>query len=273
MNTLSNPNPLEENHKNTLKSHEIKIGNSFHLGEENASHSQKIDVTDDAFLDKLTPELSNKIKETLAIAKQQAQNVIQDAQQAAEGIKQDAHSQGFQEGQNEGRQQGYQDGFNQATNDFIEKAISLDRLVNSILNAKYSIYHSSESELVDFIILIAKKLAHTQITMDKEAIKNIIIDASTEIKEKESLKVLIHPNLAQKIYSVSDEIKAAIYGLKNLRIIEDRTISPDGVVLESPDSRVDARLATQVDVLLEKLMKEKEETPILEEKYLDDQLE
>lgn len=271
MSTLSNP--LDENHKTTLKRHEIKMGASFCLGEQNASKQTQIDVTDDSFLEKLTPELSNKIKETLSVAKQQAQEIIQNAQKEAEAIKQQAHSQGFQDGQNEGRQQGYQDGFNQATNDFIEKAISLDRLINSILNAKYSIYHSGENELLEFVILVAQKLAHTQIKFDKDAIKNIIIDAASEIKEKETLKVMIHPSLAKKIYSISDEIKAAIYGLKNIRIIEDKTISDDGVIIESPDSRVDARLSTQVSLLLEKLMKTKEETPILEEKNLDDQLE
>lgn len=271
MNTLSNP--LEENQKNTLKRHEIKIGGAFVLGQKVASQNDKFDVTDENFLSKLTPELSNKIKKTLANARQEAQNLIANANNSAEQIRQQAQAEGFQAGIQEGNEQGYKDGYNQALNDFREKVIDLDRLIGNIINAKSQIYHSGEDELLEFIILIAKKLAHTQINADSQALKNIIIDASIELKEKESIKVFVHPSLAEKIHSISDEIKNAIYGLKTIKIVEDKTISPDGVIIESPDSRIDARLETQIDLLTKELFKEKEETPILEDKDLDDKLE
>ncbi|MEI8377619.1 MAG: FliH/SctL family protein [bacterium] len=267
---MTNQGPFDDIHKNTLKSHEIKIGKSFRIGESANYQPTKIDVTDEDFLNKLTPELSGKIRQTVSIAEQKAQNIISDAMSQGDTIKQQAQEQGLQEGIVQGQEQGYQDGYNKAVNDVIEKAISLDRFINNITNAKYEIYHAKEDELLEFVMLIARKLAHTQIMFDNEALKNIIIEASAELKEKETLKVLIHPSLAQKIYSISEEIKTAIYGLKSLKIIEDRTISPDGVVIESQDSRVDARLSTQVDLLIAKMLKEKQETPILENKFLDD---
>lgn len=266
MNTLNNP--LDDN-KNTLKSHEIKLGKSYVLGEQRNSQPDKIDVTDETFLQKLTPELSGKIKETINIAEQKAEMIILEAQNQAAQIRQQAMEQGMQEGILEGQNQGYQDGYNQALNEFREKIISVDRLIANILNAKTEIYHSGEDELLEFIMLLAEKLAHTQITFDKKAIKNIIVDAASELKEKETLKILIHPDLAKKIYSMSDDIKDTIYGLKNLKIIEDRTISTDGVVIESPESRVDARLATQVEALMETLTKEKTKKTILEEKEIN----
>lgn len=268
MNTLSNQ--VDDNHKNTLKSHEIKLGQSYRLGEENQhQHQAKIDVTDEGFLQKLTPELSTKIKETISFAEQKAENIIAEAQQQAEQLRQQAREQGIQEGIAEGQEQGYQDGHRQALNEFREKIITIDRVMNKIINSKSEIYHSGEDELLEFVMILAEKLAHTQITFDKEAIKKIVVDASAELKEKETIKVLIHPTLAQKIYSISEEIKDAIYGLKNLKIIEDRTISADGVVIESPESRIDARLATQVEMLMEELVKEQQKTPILEEKEID----
>lgn len=271
MNTLSNP--LDEGHKNTLKRHEIKIGGSFILDKKSSPQNEKYDVTDESFLNKLTPELSNKIKETITAAKQEAQGIIANANNSADQIRQQAQEQGLQQGIKEGHEQGYKDGYNQAINDFREKVISLDRLINNIINAKSQIYHSGEDELVEFIMLIAKKLAHTQIHADAQALKNIIIDASVELREKESIKVSVHPSLAEKIHSISDEVKNAIYGLKTIKIIEDKTISPDGVIIESPDSRVDARLESQVDLLINDLFKEKEETPILEDTDFDDKLE
>ncbi len=267
MSTLSNP--LDDNNKNTLKSHEIKLGTSYCLGEQKNIQDDRIDVTDDNFLKRLTPELSGKIKETISIAEQKAQTIIQQAQIEGEQIKLQAREQGIQEGILEGQNQGYQDGYHHALNEFREKIISVDRLIGNIINAKSEIYHSGEDELLEFVMLIAEKLAHTQITFDNTAIKKIIIDAASELREKETIKVLIHPELAHKIYSISDDIKDTIYGLKNLKILEDRTVSPDGVIIESPESRVDARLATQVETLMEALTKEKIQTPILEEKEIN----
>lgn len=272
MNTLTNNSPFDDIHKNTLKSHEIKLGASFCIGENKESQHSKIDVTDSDFLDKLTPELSKKIRETMLVAEQKAKNIISEATSQGEVLKQQAHNQGLQEGTTQGQNQGYQDGYNKAVNDVIDKAISLDKFISNITNAKYEIYHAKEDELLEFVMLIARKLAHTQIMLDNEAIKNIIVDASSELKEKETLKVLIHPSLAKKIYAISDEIKNAIYGLKSLKIVEDKTISPDGAVIESQESRIDARLSTQVDLLITKMLKEKQETPILEDKFLDENL-
>ena len=270
---MNNNGSFEEVSKNTLKSHEIKIGKSFRLGENNSYQPSQIDVTDEDFLKKLTPELSNKIRETLYLAEEKARNIISDATEQCEIIKQEAYEKGVQEGLPQGQNQGYQDGYNKAINDVIEKAISLDKFISTITNAKYQIYHSNEDELIEFVVLVAQKLAHTQIMFDNESLKNLIIEASSELREKESIKILINPALAQKIYSISDEIKDAIYGLKNLKIIEDRTISADGAVIESQDSRVDARLSAQVDILLKKMLQEKQEKPVLENNFLDTELD
>ncbi len=270
---MSNSESFEEVSKNTIKSHEVKIGKSFCLGENNSYQSVQIDVMDEDFLKKLTPELSNKIRETLYLAEEKAGNMLSEATEQCEIIKQEAYEKGVQEGLPQGQNQGYQDGYNKAINDVIEKAISLDKFISTITNAKYQIYHSNEDELIEFVVLVAQKLAHNQIMFDNESLKNLIIEASSELREKESIKILINPALAQKIYSISDEIKDAIYGLKNLKIIEDRTISADGAVIESQDSRVDARLSAQVDILLKKMLQEKQEKPVLENNFLDTELD
>lgn len=268
MNTLNN-NPLDDRCGNTLKGDKIKFGKSYCLGEKPSAELEKVDLDNEDFLKKLTPELSKKIRDSIKAAEVKAQNILADAQQQGEILKSQAVEQGIQQGIEEGLQQGYQDGYNKALNDFREKVISLDRFIADILNAKKEIYHSGEDELLEFVMLLAEKLAHIQIKFDKKALKNIIVDASSELKEKEILKIIVNPELAQKIHSMADEIKSAIYGLQNLKIVEDRTVSPDGILIESVDSRVDARLATQVEALMEALTKEKTKKPILEEKEIN----
>ena len=60
--------------------------------------------------------------------------------------------------------------------------------------------------------------------------------------------------MAEKIYAISDELKEKIPQLQSIKIIEDTSVSPDGTIVESPLSRVDSRIKSQIDELSEKLM-------------------
>lgn len=256
----------EEIHRNTLKSSEIKIGASFCLGEQKAP--EKIDLNNEGFLDKLTPELSQKIKETISQAQNKAQIILQEANQEAENIKKQAFQQGLQEGHQAGQKQGFEEGIQQGIEEFRQRLIRADRLVGAIVNLKSQIYHSSEEELLEFVMLLANKLATVELQLNSEALKNLIRLASSELKEKEDVKILVHPEFAQKVFAISDEIKNAIYGMKNLKIIEDKSLGSDDILLESQSSRVNAGLSSRIDELLSNLKDELKSTPLLDETLL-----
>ena len=74
------------------------------------------------------------------------------------------------------------------------------------------------------------------------------------MKDKESITITIHPDLAEKIYSISEELKVDIPKLEHIKVIEDINVSPDGTIVETPLSRVDCRLQTQLNQIAEKLM-------------------
>ena len=51
-------------------------------------------------------------------------------------------------------------------------------------------------------------------------------------------------------------MKEEIRGLKTVKITEDKTIPKDGVIVESPESRIDGRLATRMSEITKNLMRE-----------------
>ena len=71
-----------------------------------------------------------------------------------------------------------------------------------------------------------------------------------------SRSITISPELAEKIYSISDKLKEEVPKLNSIRIIEDANVSADGTIVETPLSRVDSRLKTQIDQIAEKMMSE-----------------
>lgn len=251
------------NKKSTIKSAAVKLGNSFCLGEKNLSQDEKIDVTNEDFLSKLTPALAKKIKDTLAAAEQKAQSIINAASSEAEQIKQQAYEQGIQEGKTAGQEQGYNSGYEQISLELSEKVRCFDKIIEEVLLSKNQIYHSGEDELLEFIVTVAEKLACKEIQEDKECMKNIIMEACSEIRDKEHLRILVHPMLAQQIYSISEDLTKTVYGLSSVKIIEDKTVGEFGVIIESLGSRIDARFSSRVDNLLNLLKEQKGQLSVL----------
>jgi flagellar biosynthesis/type III secretory pathway protein FliH len=66
------------------------------------------------------------------------------------------------------------------------------------------------------------------------------------LKDKETINIIVNPIMAERIYSISDNLKERITQLKSIKIIEDNSVSPDGTIVESPLSRVDSRIKSQI---------------------------
>ena len=155
-----------------------------------------------------------------------------------------------QEGYDAGNKQGYEDG----TRSLEEKVKAVDIFSKSQFDIKHNIIKSAELDIVDLVIAIAKKVCKKTLDDDINVLKTITEDAIKQLKDKESITITIHPDLAEKIYSISEELKVDIPKLEHIKVIEDINVSPDGTIVETPLSRVDCRLQTQLNQIAEKLM-------------------
>ena len=96
-------------------------------------------------------------------------------------------------------------------------------------------------------------------------------NAISQLKEKESVTIIVNPEMARKIYEISNDLKDAIHNLEHIKIVEDATIAPDGTIVESVGSRVDARVSAQIEQIAQKLFAELNKTPEIElARELDD---
>ncbi len=245
-----------------IKSSDIQIGESFVIGKKETK-LDKVDVTDQNFLNSLSDEVAMGIKKIIAQARAEAVDLIKNAQDEIEQMKKQALIEGNEKGYQEGFERGYQDGYDKINSELMEKAARFEEFINLVLEAKNNIYQSAQSELLDFVVRIAEKLCCNQVAYDKDTILNVIMQASTELKEKETLKIIVHPALAQNIYSITDDLKNKIHNLKNIKIIEDKLLKEDGLVLEAADSRIDASFSTRVMQIINELKKEADKTPII----------
>lgn len=245
-----------------IKSSDIKLGNSFVIGKQEAK-TEKIDITDQNFLNSLSAEMQAGIAKIIDNAKAQASEILTQAQSEAEMIKQSAFEEGNQKGYKEGFEKGSQDGFNKVNEELSLKAHYFEEFINLVIKAKNSIYKEAQSELLEFVVAIAEKLVCDKLKEDKNLILRVIEAATAELKEKENIKITVHPSMAQNIYSITDDLMNHIMSIKTVKILEDKMLKEDGLIIETEESRIDSGFSTRVGLILQELKKEAQSTRII----------
>lgn len=232
-----------------IKSSNIQLGESFIVPIEQSAHNKKIQ------------EALDKEKEIIVRAEEQAQNIINEAQEQGQKIIEDARAQALSEVDSiknqahaEGFEAGRQEGLRDITNELSDKIIAVDDFAQSHFDLKRNIIKSASLDIVSLVIEIAQKVCSRSLELDDNILKEITENAIMALKDKEDITIIVNPLMAEKIYAISDELRERIPQLSSIKIIEDNSVSPDGTIVESPLSRVDSRVRSQINEIAEKLM-------------------
>lgn len=239
-----------------IKSDNIQLGDSFVVPIEESAHSKKIQEA----LEKEKEIIQHgqlEAKNIIETAQKQAQELIEQAKQEAlaqvDDIKQQAHQEGFEAGR--------QEGFESITEELQDKIIAVNNFAQSNFDIKNNIIKSAHVDIIHLIIEIAQKVCSKSLELDDEILKTLTQEAIHSLKDKEEITIIVNPQMAEKIYSISDELKESIPQLSSIKIIEDNSVSPDGTIVESPLSRVDCRIKSQINEIADRLMTKLDSTP------------
>lgn len=246
-----------------IKSNYIQLDDSFVVPIEESNQNKKLQ------------EALEKEQAIIARAEQRAQDIIEQAQQQAQEMIEQGRAQAesevdeitqkaFQSGFDAGRKEG----FDEITQELQDKIIAVDNFAKCNFEIKNNIIKSSHLDMINLIVEIAQKVCSKSLELDENILKEITEKAIGALKDKEDITIIINPEMAEKIYAISDELKEKIPQLSSIKIIEDNSVSPDGTIVESPLSRVDCRVKSQINEISEKLMAKLDSTP--SEKLLED---
>lgn len=231
--------PLEDG----IKEEETKLEQMVKIAE-----SKRQQIIRDG--EKKAQEIISKAQELVEQVQAECSQLIESAklqaQSESDEIKEKANKEGF----DAGYKQGYDDG----TKALEEKFETLEIFVNSQYDIKHNIIKSAELDIIDLVIAIARKVCQKTLEEDVDVLKKITVEAIKQLKDKESITITINPELSEKLSAISDKIKEEIPKLESIKIVEDYNVSADGTIVETPLSRVDSRLKTQIDQIAEKMM-------------------
>lgn len=232
-----------------IKSDNVQLGGSFIVPIEQSPHNVKIQ------------EALAKEKEIIRQGELKAQEILENAQRQGEELIEKAVAEAnaqvdeiTQKAHQEGFDAGYQEGFAKITEEMENQIVSIDNFAKSNFNIKSNIIKSAHLDITNLIIEIAQKVCSKSLELDDNILKEITQNAISALKDKENITIIVHPEMAEKIYAISEELKEKIPQLESIKIIEDTSVSPDGTIVESLLTRVDSRVKSQINEIADKLM-------------------
>lgn len=237
-----------------IKSDNIQIGNSYVLPIEQTKVTvqqakvKKIIEETDAKAQQIIDGAENKSEIIIQTANTEAQRIIEEArkkaQQEYESIKEQAYNEGFAKGE--------QDGLSKFQTDANETLKSLETLASSSFDMKKNIIDSASIDIVELVAAIADKVCHAK--FDSKMLYKITLDAIKELNDKENITIIVNPKLVDNITKLTANFKGEISKLESIKIIEDNSVSPDGVIVETLSTRLDSRISTQIAEIAQKML-------------------
>ncbi len=227
----------------------------------------------------VSTQSSRILDSEISQAKQIAQKIVNDAKQQALIIEANANSKAesiideakkqadsqtaeiTEAARNNGFEQGYKEGFEKISGEMEEKITNLDKFAAAEFELKKRIIKSLHTDILDLVTALAKKVCHTELSQNPQMLEKLTIAAISSLKEKENITIIVNPQMAEKIYEISDKIKETFKNLETIRIIEDASVSPDGTIVESVGSRIDSRLEAQIEKIAQELYNKLNSTP------------
>jgi flagellar assembly protein FliH len=184
-------------------------------------------------------------KSILRDAEQQAADILRVAREKAAAIEQDAYAKGFEQGEKDGFDYGQQK---------VTKVIDkIENILLEMTQAKHTLIKQGEKDLLDIVFSISRKVVHTQISIDCDAVREAVLDAMDHAADKSRLTVRINPGDHQYIEGIKPEFFKRFQQINQINITSDPSINRGGCLVETPYGNVDATVDTQLDQIREAL--------------------
>jgi flagellar assembly protein FliH len=195
---------------------------------------------------KIRQEAEDEAKKILDEAKREAQEVEGEIQGKVDKIEREA----YEKGRQDGRESGFQEGHGE-----VERLVeTLHRIISTAIEKRNEIIEESETQVVNLVLLIAKKVIKVISENQKNVVINNVVQALRKLKSRGD--VVIRVNLAD-LELASGHIKdfmKMVENVKSVTVLEDSSVDRGGCIIETDFGQIDARVSSQLHEIEEKIL-------------------
>lgn len=201
-------------------------------------------------------DLAKKTSESnLAAARSEAESIRKGAAIEIEAVKQKAYKEGFALGEEKGVLAGEKSGREEISLDWQNLMQETEMLISELKTSRMAMLKSAEEEMVRLVIAFARKVCKVEPMVQPEIILSNLDAAINKISDAD--KLVLRINLKDKTMTEAHkvELMRRLTTVSDLRIVEDGSLQPGGVKIETNSGTIDATIETQSQELEKALMR------------------
>ena len=214
-----------------------------------------------------TVDLADHLAEARAVvddARQRASQIIGDTEAQAERVldesRESGYREGYQRGFAEGKQAGHQTAYDESirlfTTEHSDVVASMNQAIAELDAAKEDLMIAAEKDLLDFAVMLAKKLTFAIGRLYPEAVVENFKRALRLVESNTNLTVRVHPDQIASIDTFAETVLKRGDASRVVELVPDKSIAPGGCKVDSDRAGVDATLETQVEQIVALLLGE-----------------
>ncbi len=200
--------------------------------------------TDEA--EKTRQKAEDEAKRIVGEAQAKASEAVEQAERRVDELREISRKEGYEAGREEGFAEGKAE---------VERLIEqLHSIINHAIEKRNEIIEESETQLINLVLLIARKVVKVISENQKNVVINNVIQALRKLKSRG--EVIIRVNL-EDVELTSEHVKdfmRMVENVKSITVVEDSSVDRGGCVIETDFGQIDARISSQLHEIEERII-------------------
>ncbi len=172
--------------------------------------------------------------------------ILEQARQEAEEKVREAYAEGMRRGLEAGEEK-----FNDSVG---ESATMLNQAAESIKQAREEFLESIEPQMVQLATSIASKILDWETQVSAEVVKRTTHTVLKRILDEERVVLRVSPQDLATLREHRIQLLEEFEGIKQLELHADESIAPGGCIAVTEHLRIDGRLESQLEQIMNQLM-------------------
>ena len=233
-----------EKEKQQLKADAQKEAERIIKAAEDTAFAEVKRQTDQAAVIKADAE--NEAAAIVEKAKAEAAQIVAEAQAQHDKIVSEARNDGFEQGHQEGYEKGVAE---------VERLIErMHKILEAVMQRREEILQDTESQIVELVILMARKVIKILSENQKNVIMANTVAALRKVKTRGNVTLRVNIEDVKLTTAHADEFIQHVENVQGITVQEDSSVEKGGCIVETDFGAIDARISSQLTELENKIL-------------------
>ena len=191
-------------------------------------------------------DAENEAAAIIEKAKNEAAQIIAEAQAERDKQKSDAQKEGFEQGLSEGYDKGVDE-----VNRLIER---MHKILEAVMQRRDEILQDTESQIVELVILMARKVIKILSENQKNVIMANTLAALKKVRTRGEVTLRVNLEDVKLTTQHVEEFIQHVENVQGINVLEDSSVEKGGCIVETDFGSIDARISSQLTELENKIL-------------------